>query len=451
MKIVLYSLGSRGDTQPFAALGLALQARGHRVSLCVPENFGALVRGLGLGMDAVPWDTQAALRDGGLRRRLQRDAVIGFFRRVSQQAWPRRDAIANAMIAAAQDADLLVSASTTEDAVALLGRALGKPVVQAELAPLSPSRHFAPLGLGPGSLGPLNRPLHAAARWAWWRLSRRLCLHLAGRLRLPAPWGSPARRARAQGAPILHGFSRHLFAPPRDWDARRHFVGGAWSLGAAAQRLDGEHQDAGFAAWLEDGPAPIYLSFGSMPAWPGEALLELAGDLAEALQIRVVLGQGWTEIDSAACDLPEGVALAGDCDHAWLFDRCSAVIHHGGAGSTHAASLAGLPQVICPLFADQPFWAERVRLRGAGTVLPFRRLQAQALVEALGEAMDEAHQDAAAALGQDLQQEAGAPGAGRRRSRPGSGAAGCRQTRRCSAGHDKRLSQVRKPFKNKGG
>jgi sterol 3beta-glucosyltransferase len=411
MRIAIFSLGSRGDAQPFAALGLALQARGHAVTLCLPENFKALAEGLGLACVPVAWDTQAALQDAGLRQRLQAGDVLGFFRRVSGQAWERRDGIFKALIDAAQTADLLIGASTTEDAVALLGQALHKPVIQAELAPFSPSSAYAPIGLSQRSWGPLNRPLHALSRYAWWRLNRRLAQGLAEALGLPAPGRSPALQALKRGAPVLHGFSAQFFEAPRDWVPGRHFVGGAWALGEDAQRLAGEHQDQGFAQWLEDGPAPVYLSFGSMPALDGEALLELAGDVAEALGLRVVLGTGWTEIDSAACDLPEGVALAGDCDHAWLFARCSAVIHHAGAGSTHAASLAGLPQVACPLFADQPFWAERLRRSGAGLVLPYRRLSAESLAQALGEAMQDEVQEAAARLGQAMQSEGGAQAA----------------------------------------
>jgi len=128
----------------------------------------------------------------------------------------------------------------------------------------------------------------------------------------------------------------------------------------------------------------------------------------------VVLGAGWTDLEGPDCDLPEGVAVSGDCDHAWLLERCCAVVHHGGAGTTHTAAAAGLPQVLCPLFADQPFWAGRVRAMGAGTVLPFRNLSAEALCEALGTALQGPCQEAAAELADTLRQEPGAAGAARK-------------------------------------
>lgn len=408
MRFLLLSLGSRGDTQPYAALGLALQAQGHQAVLCVPENFAAFVAGLGLEHAPLPWDTQASLRDPRLAESIRRDQTYRFFQVVKDQAWERRQALGDAILKAAQACDVIVCASTTEDMAVLLGQALGKPVLQTELAPLTPSSEFPALGLGTLSLGPLNKLSHALFRHGWWRVNRALAADFAQGLGVRVPYSSPALRAIKQGAPVLHGFSRHLVPQPLDWPASQHLVSGAWQLGADAQRLHGDHQDAGFAHWLEDGPPPLFMSFGSMAVLPGEELLELAGDLAEALETRLVLGLGWSQIDSPDCDLPEGVALSGDCDHAWLFSRCSAVIHHGGAGSTHSAAASGLPQVICPFFADQPFWAERVRRTGAGIVLPFKRLDAESLADAVGAALSEPVQDAAAQLGAAVQEEGGA-------------------------------------------
>lgn len=415
MKFTVFAMGSRGDTQPYAALGLALQAQGQTVTLCCPENFGPMVKGLGLGFAALPWDTRLALDDVRVRERLLKGDVLGFFLRIRVQVLERSQALRDAWIAAAADADVLVGASTTDDALTLLGRALNKPVVYTELSPLTPSSDYASIATGFRSLGPLNRPSHWVARQLWWRIQRPTVAALAERLAFKLPRSAPSLRALAAGAKTLHGFSAGLFASPRDWREDAHYLGGAWRLESAdAQSLPGDHRDAGFAAWLEDGPPPIYLGFGSMPAMDGEALLELAGDVAEILDLRVVLGTGWNPPSAADCELPEGVAVSAECDHAWLFERCCAVVHHGGAGTTHAAAAAGLPQVVCPFFADQPFWAERVRAAGAGLVLPFKRLGAEGLASALSEALAGPCQEAAAALAQRVQAEAGAAGAAAR-------------------------------------
>lgn len=415
MRFCLLTLGSRGDTQPYAALGLALMAQGHAVTLCAPENFAGLAKGLGLDFAPVPWDTRAALHDSALRARLLAGDVLGFFRRAQAQAWDRRGDVWQAWLDAAQACDVLVPGTTTEDAAVLIAQALGKRVVFSELAPFSPSSGYAAIGISRRSLGPLNRASHWLSRQAWWGLNRPLVAALAERLELPKPKGSPSLAALRGGAKVLHGYSAALQPAPRDWDAAQHAVTGSWRLEpGAASALSGDHQDAGFSAWLEDGPPPLYLGFGSMPAMAGPDLLELAGDVAELLETRVVLGAGWTEVDSPDCDLPEGVAIVGDCDHRWLFARCSAVVQHGGAGTTHAALEAGLPQVVCPFFADQPYWAERVRRSGAGLVLPFKRLDPQALAEVVSEALQGPCQDAATALAEQAVAEGGAAAAAER-------------------------------------
>lgn len=422
MRFTLFIMGSRGDTQPYMALGRALQAQGQTVTLCGPENFGPLVRGLGLSFAPLPWDTQKALEDGVLRARLLKDDVLGFFLRIRKQALERSQGMNEAWIAAAGDADVLVGASTTDEALTVMGQALNKPVVYTELSPLTPSPAYASVVTGGRGLGPLNYASHWVTRQVWWRVNRPTAASLAGQLALrnqgrgpSLPVLAPSLKALKAGAKVLHGFSPALFPAPPDWDENAHYTGGAWRLEREdAQALPGDHHDPGFAGWLEDGPPPIYLGFGSMPAMDGEDLLELAGDVAEILDLRVVLGTGWNPPAAADCELPEGVAISAECDHAWLFERCCAVAHHGGAGTTHAAAAAGLPQLVCPVFADQPFWAEQVRRSGAGRVLPFRRVNAERLASGLEAVLGGACQEAAAALAARVQAEPGAPGAARR-------------------------------------
>jgi sterol 3beta-glucosyltransferase len=171
--------------------------------------------------------------------------------------------------------------------------------------------------------------------------------------------------------------------------------------------LPGDHKDAGFTQWLEGGTAPVFFGFGSMAILSGEELLDLVGVVCEDLEIRGVIGAGWTDLHGPDCDLPEGVAIADACDYAWLFPQCAAVMHHGGSGTTHTASRAGAPQIVCSLFADQPFWAKRVARTGAGIHLPFQRLSEDSLKEAVLTALSEQKAEAAAALGAAMQAEDG--------------------------------------------
>jgi sterol 3beta-glucosyltransferase len=411
MRISLLTIGSRGDTQPYLALALALNARGHQARLCAPSNFAGLAQGLGVDFVPVPWDTRQALEEDALRERLLHGDVVGFFRRINQRVWGQREALWQAWDKACDGAQALIPGTTIEDAVLLLGRARGIPVLLNELMPFAPRPDLGPVALGRRDFGPLNTPLHWAGRQVWWQINRRGATALARRLGLPSPMGPPSLAALRQGAPLLGAYSPSLLPPPPHWDPLRRPVTGAWRLPReAAQSLPGDHLDPGFAAWLEDGPPPLFLGFGSMPAAAGGDLVELAGDLAEALDLRVVLGAGWSDVDAANCDLPENVAIAGDCDYAWLFERCCAVVHHGGAGTSHTAAASGLPQVVCPFFADQPFWAQALAKAGVATVLPFQRLEADALADAVAQSLGHCA-EAAADLGARMAAEPGAAAA----------------------------------------
>ncbi len=409
MKICILSLGSRGDVQPYAALGVALQARGHQVTLATLSNFQSLVEGLGLGFAALPGDSRAMVHEPAVARAVAAGQVLPFFRAVYAQMKPQRLALQDAALAAAEGADVVLGTMVSDQLALAVAEKVGAKFAWSDLQPMAPTSAYPSFALLPGipSLGPFNRWTHQLAAWGWWRLARGEVNALRQRWGLPIPSGSPLAKARAHGLLELHGYSPSLVPRPKDWGPR-HVQAGAWDLPrAAAQALPGDHHDAGFAHWLEDGPAPVFFGFGSMAILSGEALLDLVGDVCEDLEIRGVIGAGWTDLHGPDCDLPEGVAIADACDYAWLFPQCAAVMHHGGSGTTHTASLAGAPQVVCSLFADQPFWGQRVARAGAGVHLPFKRLSVESLKKAVLAALAEDKADAAAALAQSMQAEDG--------------------------------------------
>jgi sterol 3beta-glucosyltransferase len=87
----------------------------------------------------------------------------------------------------------------------------------------------------------------------------------------------------------------------------------------------------------------------------------------------------------------------------------AAVVHHGGAGTTAAGLRAGVPSIIIPFMADQPFWGQRVATLGVGpSPIPRKKLTAQKLAEAIREAInDTTMQQQASALGQRIRDEDG--------------------------------------------
>jgi len=151
--------------------------------------------------------------------------------------------------------------------------------------------------------------------------------------------------------------------------------------------LEGEPLPRKLEGFLESGPPPVYLGFGSMtdpdPARTTQRLL----DAITRLGCRALISKGWAGIGDGA--LPEGVMAIGAVSHASLFPRLAAVVHHGGAGTTHAAARAGVPQVIVAHVLDQFYFARRIHDLGVGPpAIPRARLTPERLAETLRATLD---------------------------------------------------------------
>jgi UDP:flavonoid glycosyltransferase YjiC (YdhE family) len=133
--------------------------------------------------------------------------------------------------------------------------------------------------------------------------------------------------------------------------------------------------------FLAAGEAPIYVGFGSVVAQDPVGLTRMIFTGLERAGARGIVAEGWAHLGGGA--LPPNVYLIGDCPHDWLFPRCRAVCHHGGAGTTSAGLRAGLPTIVVPFFGDQFFWGRIVANAGAGPEpIPIRHLDTTSLTAA---------------------------------------------------------------------
>ena len=115
--------------------------------------------------------------------------------------------------------------------------------------------------------------------------------------------------------------------------------------------------------WLDQGPAPIFVGFGSMVIDDPSHLADLIMSAAEKAECRVVVQSSWTKIDVSSSDRCH---MVGPCPHDWLLPQMCAVVHHGGAGTTAAGLRWGKPTFICPFFGDQHMWGDMVRRAKVG-------------------------------------------------------------------------------------
>jgi UDP:flavonoid glycosyltransferase YjiC (YdhE family) len=210
-------------------------------------------------------------------------------------------------------------------------------------------------------------------------------------------------RIRNVPRPVLHAYSPQLTRTPPDWDRDVH-VTGYWFL----DRPPGWQPDPGLVAFLEGGPPPVYVGFGSnlIGRDPDRVTALILRALERAGQ-RGILMSGWGDLGNIP--LPDSVYRVDSVPHDWLFPRVAAVVSHAGAGTTAATLRAGVPPVLVPFFGDQLFWSARVARMGLGTdPIPRRELTEENLAAAIRQAVTDRTMRCRAALaGERLRAEDG--------------------------------------------
>jgi len=378
--ITLLASGTRGDVQPYLALGLGLRDAGFAVRIATHANFAPLVAETGLTfarLDDNPSDLfarpggESALRlDGNLARNFQ--ATLKFWR----DARPLFERLLSSGWRACQGSDALVVGLATLWGVHI-AEALRVPCLRGYLQPFTRTREFpSPLLPFTFSLGATyNRATYALvhqAIWQTWRgvvnRWRRATLRLA-----PASFAVPFAH---ENAPTLYAFSEHVVPRPRDWSPSQ-IVTGYWFLPLARDWSPPRE----LMQFLDAGDAPVYLGFGSLTERRLHETLATMVRAVEQTGLRAIVAFPREWIDGG---LPKTILSMTNVPHAWLFPRMSALVHHGGAGTTGAGLRAGAPTIVIPLAVDQFFWAERVANLGVGAhPIPHRALTVDTLANAL--------------------------------------------------------------------
>lgn len=406
MRITILTIGSRGDVQPYVALGHGLQQAGYRVRLATHEPFRDLVTQHGLDFAAVGGNPREMLETAAGRGWIDSNQnPLQFIRYFIELTMPRLEQGLEDSWAAGQGSDAIIY-SLLGNAGFHVAEKLGVPGILALLQPFTPTRAFPAVGVPPALWlgGRSNWISHKVTEQVLWQPFRGL-VNRWRRERLdlpPLPLRGPYHRIYAADAPILCGYSPAVLPKPADWPANVH-VTGYWFLEQAA----GWRPSPALEAFLAAEPRPLYVGFGSMTdAQPQQLLATVLAALARSGQ-RAVLHSGWADLERA--DLPPSVLPVGFVPHDWLFPRVAAVVHHGGAGTTAAGLRAGVPSLLVPFFADQHFWGEHVKHLGVGPQpIPRQALTADKLTSAINQAVHNRTMRArAAALGRQIRSEDG--------------------------------------------
>lgn len=354
MRLLLSTIGSRGDVQPMVALALHLRELGHDASVCAPPGYEELLDGFGLAYFPIGHD----LRLG------PRKVPGGPAGTVALQF--------GALRTAAADCDAIVGCAAMQIAGRSIAQMLDIPYVYAAYAPvaLPSTRHSPPLVHGP------PRPEGADNRsmWdvdaQWWNDTWREGLN-AERAAIGLDPVNDVRSYVITDRPLLA--ADPTLAPWPSPSELKVVQTGAWLM------PDRRPLSAELEAFLDAGSPPILFGFGSTraPRAPASTLIAAA----RALGYRAVVLRGWAGLGPSD-DSADWLSV-GETNLQALLPRVAAIVHHGGSGTTTQAMRAGLPQVVVPHEFDQPYYAERVAALGIGSPDAASEPNADSLAEAL--------------------------------------------------------------------
>lgn len=193
---------------------------------------------------------------------------------------------------------------------------------------------------------------------------------------------APGMLARLR-IPHTYCWSPALIPKPKDW-GNHITLAGFYFLSLASNYSP----DPDLKAFLDAGPPPVYIGFGSIVLEDPNAMTKLIFDAVRKTGQRALVSKGWGGVGADQLGIPDSVYMLGNVPHDWLFQHVSCVVHHGGAGTTAAGITAGKPTVIVPFFGDQPFWGAMVAKAGAGPdPIPHKELTADVLAEAINTAL----------------------------------------------------------------
>ncbi|KAI9163417.1 Sterol 3-beta-glucosyltransferase UGT80B1 [Paramyrothecium foliicola] len=412
LNIVIQVVGSRGDVQPFIALGNELQRYGHRVRLATHDTFSNFVRDFGLEFYPIggnPAELMAFM--------VKNPGLIPSMKSIADGEIQRKRIMVENMLEGCWQSCLQPDPLTSEPFVAdaiianppsfahvHCAQALGIPIHMMFTMPWSNTKAFPhPLAnLTNVSADPTlaNYLSYTVVEWLTWQGLGDVINKWRRSIDLEdVPMFDAPLLAQTLRIPFTYCWSAALVPKPTDWPSYIDVCGFFFR--------DAPHYSPppDLAEFLQCGPPPVYIGFGSIVLENPEKMINTILDAVKAANVRAIISKGWSELSGSRS---EDIYWIGDCPHEWLFQHVAAVVHHGGAGTTACGLRNKRPTVVVPFFGDQPFWGQMIASAGAGpSPIHHQKLTAENLCEGIRYCLTQEAITAAATIAYSMASEVG--------------------------------------------
>lgn len=381
---VLLTIGSRGDVQPYIALGKGLIEEGHKVIIATHAEFEPWITKHGIGFKEIAGDPTELMSlmvtHGSMSLAFIKEASLkfkGWINELLQTAW-----------FACQGADILIESPSSMAGIHI-AEALGIPYMRAFTMPWTRTRAYSHAFIQPDQKkgGSYNYLTHVMFETIFWKgISSQVNKWRVEMLNIPK---TNLYKLQQFKVPFLYNVSQEVLPPAVDFPDWVK-VTGYWFLDeGAAKNYEPPTELIKFIERAnEDGKKIVYIGFGSIVVDDAKSLTKAVIESVLEADVRCILNKGWSDRLSekhnqknVEVELPPEIYNSGAIPHDWLFPRIDAAVHHGGSGTTGATLRSGLPTIIKPFFGDQFFYSTRIEEIGAGIAL--RKLNAKSLTKAL--------------------------------------------------------------------
>lgn len=395
----MVGMGSRGDAQPMAVLGAELAARGHDVTLGLCTDLVWVGEALGLHTVDMLASAKEFLESEEGQKWLAAADFQAYLRWLIDYKHQTADQLHTSLIDLAAGADALISGTATELEAINIAEAAGIPYASVYHAPMRSNSAFPHLLVSTDIFSPeKNLETYAQVDKSNWPVFEPFVNKVRARVGLSPTAETTGSRLGRFNSLEIQAYSRHVVPELIDWDVRRPLTGFLGPTQEQHKLLD-DLVDPELDAWLDAGDPPVYFGFGSMPVLEPDAALAMIEKVADTLGVRALVNlKARTTNDSA-------VHVVGSINHDAVLPRCRAAVHHGGAGTSATSLRAGLPTVVCAVFADQPFWGAQLQRMGVGSTLRFSDLSEPTLFAALEPMLADGPRQRAAELATLLREE----------------------------------------------
>lgn len=380
MAVRLIALGSMGDVVPQVALAIELQKQGYEVTVATLADFEDFVKRFdvphaSLRASVPPVEDEGYLSLTTKRRPLY--STTGLSRWGTLISEP----VAEALDELVTEGDTLVVGSLGLESGVTLAEQRNCKILRAAIAPTLPTSQGVSLINAPHRTETDKRNL-SWSRLQWpiaVAMSHPFAVALRSRLGL-RPMSTRSAMAPLSKMPVLLAVSPTLVPPAPDWPGHVE-VTGAWSLPLRADFVSTK----GLAEFIAEGPAPIYIGFGSVRPIDFDEEVELFTSAAREAGQRLVMRPGGGQGRKTG-RLAKDTWLVQEAPHSWLLPQMAAVIHHGGAGTMSAALASGVPSAVVAHDFDQTYYGNRSHdLKLGPEPLPRKYLSVSTLAEHIAE------------------------------------------------------------------